>query len=460
MRRLGASAGMMVAMTLAACGSLRTRYTTPPVLTPKSYVHADDRARASLDRWWLRFDDPRLDALIEQALTRNTDLAAAALRVRAAHLQQHLAVINPTLTAEYSYTDSIPSGAHLAPTHTHSLLASASYQLDLWDALAAIRDAARWEAAATEEDRLSTALTLIGGTANLYFQLAELNQRILLGEQSIAYARKTVDLVKGQASFGAASKLEIAEAEQSWESQQAVQTELLEKRVEARNALTVLLDGVAFAEDLELQALPERPPPPADAGLPASLLERRPDLQAAEMRLRASLASTDAVRSSFYPQLTLTSSVGTASSEISKALRDPVATLAGVLTAPFFQFNQARYSTQLARTQFDEAALAFRKTLLQALYDVDNALSARTQLSQEAAHLERSLTAAQEVERLFEIRYRSGAVALQLWLNAQETRRLAQISLAENRLARMQNHVGLCLALGGDAHSRFLGPIE
>jgi outer membrane protein TolC len=116
--------------------------------------------------------------------------------------------------------------------------------------------------------------------------------------------------------------------------------------------------------------------------------------------------------------------------------------------------NQARYSTQLARTQFDVASLAFQKTLLRALYDVDNVLSARAQLTDEAAHLERSLTAAQEVERLFEIRYRSGAVALQLWLNAQETRRLAEIALAENRLARLQNYAALCLALGGDAHLR------
>jgi hypothetical protein len=119
------------------------------------------------------------------------------------------------------------------------------HQLDLWDALASERDAARWEASATEEDRFGIALTLVC-TAAGYYELAELNQRIALGEQSIVYARKTVDLVKGQATFGAASKLEIAEAEQSWESQQATQTELLEQRIEARNALTVLLNGVPF----------------------------------------------------------------------------------------------------------------------------------------------------------------------------------------------------------------------
>lgn len=452
MQRWGATAGMMMAITLMGCGSLRTRYTSPPVMTPDRYVHADERARASLDQWWHQFEDPQLDALVDAALTRNPDLAAAALRVRAAQLQQHLTVINPTVSASYTYTNAIPLSEHLAPTQTHSLLASASYQLDLWDALGALRDVARWEAGATEEDRLSVALALVGTTVGLYYQLAELNQRITLGEQSIAYARKTVDLVKGQATFGAASKLEIAEAEQSWESQQATQTELVEQRTEVRNALTVLLNGVSFSESQELGLVPEHPPPAVDAGLPASLLKRRPDLQAAEMRLRESLASTDAVRLSFYPQLTLTGTVGTASTEISHALQDPVGTLAAALTAPFIQYNQARYSTQLARTQFDQAALTFRKTLLQALYDVDNALSARTQLTEEAVHLERSLTAAQEVERLFEIRYRSGAVALQLWLNAQETRRLAEISAAENRLARLQNYAALCLALGGDAH--------
>jgi NodT family efflux transporter outer membrane factor (OMF) lipoprotein len=441
----------VVSSGLTGCGLTRTSYVRPAILAPATYAHADHAAPASLDEWWHGFDDRQLDALVEQALERNTDLAVAALRVRAATFQQHLAVINPTLTAGYNYEYSKPFQGRVPATQAHNLSAAVGYEVDLWGRLGAVRDAAVWETRATEQDRRSAALALIGTTIDLYYELAELNQRVTLADQSIAYAGRTLDLVKGQAAFGAATKLEVAESEQSLESQRAARTELIEQRIEARNALTVLLDGMTLPESAELPVLPVAPPPAVAAGLPVTLLERRPDLQSAELRLRETLASTDATRLSFYPQLTLTGGAGTATTQLSQVLQNPVGTLTAALTAPFLQFNQAKYSTQLARTQMEEATVVFRKTLLQALYDVDNALSARTQLAEEAAQLERSLAAAKEVERLFEIRYRSGAVALQLWLNAQETRRQAEISLASNRLQRLQNYATVCQALGGDA---------
>src|ERR1700753_3506341 len=105
---------LLVANTsLAGCGALRTPYVRPTVITPERYPHADDNARASLDGWWHSFDDRNLDSLVELALARNLDLAAAALRLRAAGIQQHLAVINPTFTLDYTYEKSKPLSGHL-----------------------------------------------------------------------------------------------------------------------------------------------------------------------------------------------------------------------------------------------------------------------------------------------------------------------------------------------------------
>jgi len=118
---------------------------------------------------------------------------------------------------------------------------------------------------------------------------------------------------------------------------------------------------------------------------------------------------------------------------------------------PFIQLNQARFATALARTQYDKAVVSFRKAVLQALIDVDNALSARARLEEEGVQLERSLGSAMTVERLYEIRYRAGAVALRVWLDAQEARRHAELAIASNRLARLWNYANLCQALGGDA---------
>src|SRR6185312_9774007 len=153
---------------------------------------------------------------------------------------------------------------------------------------------------------------------------------------------------------------------------------------------------------------------------------------------------------SYYPQLSLTGAVGTISSGLSGLLSNPTVSLAGALSAPFLQIDQARFHTALARTQFELAGVQFRQTLLQALYDVDTALSARGQLAEEGRLLEASLAAEKDVEHLYEVRYRTGAVALHFWLDAQQTRRAAEIALAQNRFSALQNYSALCQALEGD----------
>jgi NodT family efflux transporter outer membrane factor (OMF) lipoprotein len=432
---------------------MRTHYTRPKILVPATYAHTDENAKASPDRWWENFNDSNLNAVVGEALSQNFDLAIAALNVRAAQLQAHLAVINPTVAVGYTYDYSAPLKRTVPPTPAtkfHSLTASVSYEIDLWDQLAALKDAARWEAHATEEDRQSAALALIGTTVNLYYQLSDLNYRISLSEQSVAYATRTLELVQVLKTAGGATQLEIAESEQGIQIQKANQAALIEQRVELRNALTVVLNGSPWPESEERAAVPDDSPPPVAAGLPISLLGRRPDLRAAELRLRETLAQTDATRLSFYPNLSLTGSLGTASTGLSELVSNPLGSLAASLTAPFIQINQAHFATALARTQYDKAVVSFQKTLLQALVDVDNALSARTQLTEEGTHLERSLESTKITERLTEIRYRAGAVSLRFWLDAQEARRQAELALASNRLNRIQNYIALCQALGGD----------
>lgn len=447
-------AALIGSLSLIGCGLMRTHYTRPKVPVPATYAHADENAKASLDRWWDSFNDSTLNALVAEALNRSNDLSLAALNVRAAQLQTHLAVINPTVAAGYTYDFSTPLKRSVPPTPAtkfHSLTASASYEIDLWDQLGALMDVARWEARATEEDRQSAALSLIGTTVNLYYQLADLNHRLALGDQSIAYTTRTLELVQVLKTAGGATQLETAGAEQSLAGQRATQANLIEQRVELRNALTVLLNGTPWPVSEERTAVPDDPPPPVAADLPATLLSRRPDLRAAEMRLRETLSQTDATRLSFYPNLSLTGSLGTASTGLSELVSNPLGSLGTTLFAPFIQINQAKFATALARTQYEKAVVSFRKTLLQALADVDNALSARTQLAEEGTQLERSLDSAKTAERLTEIRYRAGAVSLRSWLDAQESRRQAELSVAANRLARLQNYATLCQALGGGA---------
>ena len=446
---------LALALLLAGCSTLRTPYEAPAVAVPAQWQHSQAGARdaqAATGGWWKAFGDPALDALVDAALARNNDLAAAAIQVRRAQLQARLSENRPSVSAGVNAGASRPLDGG-STTRTNSASLGVSYELDLWNRLGASLDAARWEAQATAEDREATAQSLVGTTATLYWRLAYYNQRLRAAQESIAYAERTLALVQTQYEAGAVSPLEVAESRQSVASQRAALTQLQQQHVETANALALLFDGAAIgpAEPgwSAPAALPDAPLPAVAEGLPAELLARRPDLRAAESRLRGTLASVDAPRQSYYPQLSLTGALGGSSSALGNLLANPVATLGAGLVLPFLNMTEMRLNTEIARADYERAVVTFRQTLYQAFADVDNALSARRQYAEQAAQLEQSLADARRAEQLYEVRYRAGAVALKSWLDAQEKRRSAETALAENRLNRLVNHATLYQALGG-----------
>ncbi|MDF1485848.1 efflux transporter outer membrane subunit [Ramlibacter sp. H39-3-26] len=450
------AAGLLgLALLLGGCAGAPAPYGAPVTAMPAQWRHAGADtldAQAATGAWWKAFGDPALDALEEEALARNNDLAAAAIRVRRAQLQARLAENRPAFSGSVNSSAgrSLDGGGS---THSSAATLGASYEIDLWSRIGSQTDAARWEALATVQDRESAAQALAGTTATLYWQIAYLNQRVNAAVQSIAYAERTLQLVQAQYGAGSVSSLEVAEARQSVASQKAALSQLQQQYVETANALALLFDGAATGPGAPgwsaPQALPGGPLPAVDAGLPAALLGRRPDLRAAELRLREALANVDATRASYYPALSLTGSLGSSSGALANVLQNPVAALGAGLTLPFLQFTEMRLNTEISRTQYEEAVVNFRQTLYTALGDVDNALSARRQYEEQAAQLAQSLADARTAERLYEVRYRSGAVSLNVWLDAQEKRRNAEIALAENRFNRLANHATLFQALGG-----------
>ncbi|MDQ6215971.1 TolC family protein, partial [Achromobacter insolitus] len=153
---------------------------------------------------------------------------------------------------------------------------------------------------------------------------------------------------------------------------------------------------------------------------------------------------------SFYPPLTLTGALGSSSPSLSDVLKNPVGSLGAALTLPFLQWNQMQLNIKISKADYEERVVNFRQALYQAMADVENALSNRTQLRLQAEQLDASLRAAREAERLYEVRYRAGAVPLRDWLDAQEKRRVAEVSRDENMLNRLVNQVTVYQALGGD----------
>lgn len=442
-----------LALSLNACSLTQTPYSRPEASIPQAWSQESGAKPLATDPWWTLFGDAQLNQLITTALTRNTDLAVAALQVRKAGLQAQLAESDrlPGISVGGSGELSRNLGASSAENRSFQVTAAMSYEVDLWNRLGSTADAARWEAVATEEDRQGVALSLTGSAASLYWQIGYLNQRIALSQASIDYARQTLDLVQVQKAAGAATALEILEAERNLASQEASHTQLLQQRTEARNSLALLLDGPPqTTKRAELADLLAVQLPGVETGLPAELLGRRPDLRAAEARLRATLAQGDATRASYYPSINLSGSYGGASDQLSRLLSNPVATLGAELALPFVQWRDMQRNVKISETEYQQAVLNFRQALYTALAEVENSLSARKQYRMQYEKLEASLTAARQSEALYRLRYQAGATSLQTWIDAQEKRRQAEINLAENRYNQLQNHVTLIKALGGD----------
>ena len=445
----------LAALLLIGCGAqVRTAYERPEIEVPAAWQQTAQETARLQGAWWEGFGDGRLNGLVAEALARNTNLASAAISVRKARLR-----------AEQADSDRLPSvnvqanagisrelgGSDKGETRNFAASGTVSYEVDLFNRLGSELDAARWEATATEEDRAAVALALIGETASGYLRIAYLNQRLTAAEASIAYARRTLDLVEVQKEAGAISSLEVLEARRSLASQEANHAALRQQRTEARNSLALLVAGPPR------QVLEEEPRdlggivlPPVAAGLPAQLLARRPDLRAAEARLRSTLSGTDAARANFYPRISLTGSLGQSSEDLQRLLDNPVAALTAGLTLPFIEWRDRERDLQLARAEYDQAELTFRQNLYNALAEVENALSARRQLRLQEEQLVLALDTARGAEERYQVRYRAGGSPLKSWLDAQEQRRQAEIALAANRLEQFDNHIVLVKALGGD----------
>lgn len=444
---------LMLAVALGGCGSLiSSSYERPALQVPADWQSAAQGIDAGAD-WWKAFGDSRLDQLVEQALARNNSLGTALLNIRRARLQAGLAreAQWPQFGSSAGTGRSRDLGSSASTSHSYSLNATVSWEADLWNRLGSLTDAAELEAMASEQDYAAARQSLVGTVATLYWQIAYLNERLTASEASIDYARRTLALVEAQLRAGQASQLELAEARQSLESQLAAAVSLRQQRVEQRNALALLFDGVAPVLLDEPLSLADSSLPAVDAGLPATLLARRPDLRAAELRLRRSLKSVDATRASYYPDLRLTGSLGYGSSSLAQLLQNPVGGLNAGLSLPFLQYRQMNLDIELSEADYEIAVSGFRQALYEALVEVENNLAGRQHYAEQEGMRERSLASAREAERIYRVRYEAGSEALQSWLRAQETRRSAEISLSENRLNQLLNYIQLSQALGGEA---------
>ena len=441
---------LLPALLLAGCSSLATPYVRPALPNAPAWQDsAGVSAPAAASDWWRSFGDARLDQLVETVLRNNNDIFAATLRVHKALVQTGQSGVArlPVLNANGAGQGAIAMQDGNS-TNSFTLGLGASYEVDLWGRLSGAQDIAALQAAASAQDFETARTTVIATTIETYWRLAFINQDLAIARAGLDAAKRVETLVGSQAAAGAATELELAEVRQSVESQAAQLVDLQQTRVTLRNALAVLLNGLPSPVS-EPQSLPRRTPVKITAGLPSELLARRPDLRAAELRLRASLRGVDTARASLYPQITLTGNLGSTSSDLLQILANPIATLGAGLVLPFLNFKEGELRVKVSQIDYQLAVTDFRAALLTAFSDTGNALSARTMLNEKSRRLSAALEAAQAADHLTEERYRAGAVALRIWLDAQERSRTAARALAANRLDQLVTEVQIFRVLGG-----------
>ena len=402
--------------------------------------------------WREVFTDPKLQALIEQALTSSPDIRTAALIVKEAQaplLASKLAFI-PSLTLSPQGT--VSSWDKGKATQTYSLPVAASWQIDLFGQLLNQKRQAQATLEQTKAYEQNTRVQLIANTANLYYTLLMLDRQLEITEGTAEILKKNTETMEAMKESGIYNTTEAA-VEQSRAAYAQVQASLPDIRTNIReieNSLCLLLGEPAHAIErgiLEEQQLPSD----FSAGIPLQLLSNRPDVKAAEQALASAYYNTNIARSNFYPRITLSGSAGWTNSA-GAAIVNPAKILASAvasLTQPIFQNGANIAKLKIAKAQQEEAQIQFQTTLLNAGNEVSNALDQYQACSQkvEARNMEvnSAKNAADYTKELFNL----GTSTYLEVLSAQQSYLSAQLSEVSDTFSRMQAVISLYQALGG-----------
>jgi NodT family efflux transporter outer membrane factor (OMF) lipoprotein len=443
-------------LLLTGCGSLtRSDYQRPLLSVPENWQRTEGQSSTVIlqekeGRWWDRFGDERLSRVIGQVLESNNDVAAAALTLKQARISAGLTQTNisPDATLNGTGSNSKPLNNGVSQ-ESYSASLSLSYELDLWGKLARIREQSEWEAIASEQDYRATILATIDTTAQLYWNIALLNQQMDYQASSLDIARQTLTQIESWQRAGKVGMLDVLQSQQTVISRQNQLLSLKQQRASSRNALALLLNRPPAQHTNEASSLDVRQQVVIASATPLAALAARPDLQAAESRLRAALAGSDAARLSFYPTLSLQGTLSAGSQIFHQWFNDPLRTVGSSVSAPFIQWNTVQLTVEQASVKVQQEAVNFRHTAYTALSEIDNAMEKRLNADEQRKRLLQSLQLGQQRLTLTESRYRAGAVDYQTLLNAQDALLDVQNSLAQNQYDYLYATLQLWLAQGG-----------
>jgi multidrug efflux system outer membrane protein len=455
--------GVVALLSLAGC-TLGPNYKRPAVPAPDQFRGQQTAAASSVaeTRWPELFQDDTLRELVGTALENNLNLQIAASRVEQARAQWRIQRANlyPFATAEAGYTVQrqssvgsfrfIQAGTDLSASY-YTAGAALSWDLDLFGRLRRLSEAARARYLASEEGRHAVIVALIGDVTDSYFLMRERDLELKIARQTRDVAQNSLKLVQLRHQRGAATGLDEHQAEQLLYTATAQIASAERDIAQTEDTLRLLL-GKMPGDVPRGKALEEfKTPPEVPAGLPSTLIERRPDIRQAEQNLIAANAQIGAARALYFPDISLTGFFGGQSRALGNLFNGPARfqSIAPTALLPIFNAGQIRVAVRLSEEQKRELLITYQLTVYTALREVSDALTSYQRTNQQLTEQEKLVNALSESTRLSTLRYKGGLDNYLQVLDAERNLFSGQLSLAQLRLQVLTSYVQLYRALGG-----------
>ena len=457
------AAFVAVALFLSGC-AVGPNYRKPSVDVPGAYRGpsapvAAGAGAASLgdQKWWEVFQDQQLQQLIRTALKQNYDARIAATRVLEAQAQLGVTRADqlPSLSVGGSGTNLHTATNGPIPSYSLTigrLTANAAWDLDFWGKYRRATEAARADLLASDWARQEVNATLVANVAAAYFQLRELDLELQISQQALATRKESLELTRTLEEHGLNSILDVRQAQQLVYTAAADIADIQRRTGQQEDLLSVLLGnnpGPILPRGKQLADQPHVPVVPA--GLPSTLLERRPDIRQSEQLLIAANARIGVARAAYFPDISLTAAPGFQSSALSTLISGPAGlwTIAGAITQPIFEGGRLRSNVRLAKAQQQEALLTYRQTVQGAFRDVSDALIGYQKDQEFLAQQQLLAGAAEDAAKLSDMRYKAGTTNYLEVLTSQTNYLNADLGLAQARLNQLLALVQIYKALGG-----------
>lgn len=463
--RVRRAEALSIAVLLLGGCAVGPKYVRPTADVPPAYKESENFKQAqpsdaiAKGKWWEIYGDPQLNALEEQVNVSNQTLKAAqqqflearaALRIARAGYFPTVSVAPTAAGNRQSQNKALFSTGEVVTYADYQLPVDAAYEPDVWGRVRRTVEAARSEVQASSADLANVQLSLQAELALDYFQLRGLDSQKQLLDSTVASYEKALQLTQSRYSGGIASAVDVAQAQTQLETTRAEDVDVSVQRAAFEHAIAVLV-GKPPAEFSQAASPLADPPPPIPPGLPSDLLERRPDIAAAERRVQEANAQIGVARAAYFPVFSITGSGGFESQAIGALLNGPSGfwSLAGSAAELVFEGGQRRGASEQARAAYNQSVDNYRQTTLNAFQEVEDNLAALRILEEEAKTQDGAVAAAQHSLDLSSSRYKGGVASYLEVTTAQSAALGDEVTAVDILTRRVVASVLLIKALGG-----------